>query len=181
MNTLKPFLHDAHLAKMGNAEQGDFLMHPKSTPAVLTSRIKGGLHLDMDKGTRSGALRTKAEELSRPLGVVFFLSFLLVQVSFLLSLKRVTDLNRGPCGKVEPQLSLSASFSPTPCQPASVLHTQLNIFKKRTCHLLCYPIAQPAKNPPAMQETLIRFLGQEDPLEKGSHPSILAWRIPWAV
>ena len=28
-------------------------------------------------------------------------------------------------------------------------------------------IAQLVKNPPAMQETLIRFLGQEDPLEKG--------------
>ena len=28
-------------------------------------------------------------------------------------------------------------------------------------------IAQLVKNPPAMQETLVRFLGQEDPLEKG--------------
>ena len=28
-------------------------------------------------------------------------------------------------------------------------------------------VAQMVKNPPAMQETLIRFLGQEDPLEKG--------------
>ena len=34
-----------------------------------------------------------------------------------------------------------------------------------------------------MQETLIRFLGGEDPLEKGKaiHSSILAWEIPWAV
>ena len=34
-----------------------------------------------------------------------------------------------------------------------------------------------------MQETLVRFLGQEDPLEKGkaTHSSILAWRIPWTV
>ena len=42
-------------------------------------------------------------------------------------------------------------------------------------------IAQLVKNPPAMQETLVRFLGQEDPLEKGkaNHSSILAWRIPW--
>jgi len=32
-----------------------------------------------------------------------------------------------------------------------------------------------------MQETGIRSLGQEDPLEKGmaTHSSILAWRIPW--
>ena len=32
-----------------------------------------------------------------------------------------------------------------------------------------------------MQETLIRFLGWEDPLEKGkaTHFCIIAWRIPW--
>ena len=30
-----------------------------------------------------------------------------------------------------------------------------------------FPVAQLVKNPPAMQETLVRFLGQEDPLEKG--------------
>ena len=37
------------------------------------------------------------------------------------------------------------------------------------------------KNLPAMQETQVRFLGREDPLEKGmaTHSSILAWRIPW--
>ena len=36
------------------------------------------------------------------------------------------------------------------------------------------------KNPPAMQETRIRFLGWEDPLEKEMiiQSSILAWRIP---
>ena len=38
-----------------------------------------------------------------------------------------------------------------------------------------------AKNLPAMQETQVRSLGQEDPLEKemATHSSILAWRIPW--
>ena len=37
------------------------------------------------------------------------------------------------------------------------------------------------KNLPAMQETWVRSLGREDPLEKGmaTHSSILAWRIPW--
>ena len=37
------------------------------------------------------------------------------------------------------------------------------------------------KNPPAMQETLVPFLGWEDPLEEGmaTHSSILAWRISW--
>ena len=44
-------------------------------------------------------------------------------------------------------------------------------------------IAQLVKNPPAMQETLVQFLGREDPLKKGktTHSSILAWRIPWTV
>ena len=42
-------------------------------------------------------------------------------------------------------------------------------------------VAQMVKNLPAMQETQVRSLGQEDPLEKGkaTHPSILAWRIQW--
>ena len=42
-------------------------------------------------------------------------------------------------------------------------------------------MAQLAKNPPAMWETWVRCLGQEDPLEKGmvTHSSILAWRITW--
>ena len=42
-------------------------------------------------------------------------------------------------------------------------------------------MAQTAKNPPVMQVTNVRSLGQEDPLEKGiaTHASILAWRIPW--
>ena len=42
-------------------------------------------------------------------------------------------------------------------------------------------MARTVKNLPAMQETLVQSLGQEDPLEKGmaTHSSILAWRIPW--
>ena len=42
-------------------------------------------------------------------------------------------------------------------------------------------MAQMVKNLPAMQETWVRFLGWEDPLEKGmaTYSSILAWRIPW--
>ena len=41
-------------------------------------------------------------------------------------------------------------------------------------------VAQLVKNLPAMQETWVQSLGQEDPLEKGmtTHSSILAWRIP---
>ena len=42
-------------------------------------------------------------------------------------------------------------------------------------------MAQTVKNVPATWETWVQSLGQEDPLEKGTatHPSILAWRIPW--
>ena len=56
-------------------------------------------------------------------------------------------------------------------------------------------VAQLVKNLPAMQETWVRSLGWEDPLEKGTathssiplekgtatYSSILAWRIPWTV
>ena len=42
-------------------------------------------------------------------------------------------------------------------------------------------MAQRLKHLPAMQETWVRSLDQEDPLEKemATHSSILAWRIPW--
>ena len=42
-------------------------------------------------------------------------------------------------------------------------------------------VAQMVKCLPTMQETLVRSLGQEDPLEKemATHSSILAWKIPW--
>ena len=41
-------------------------------------------------------------------------------------------------------------------------------------------VAQTVKNLPTMQETQVRSLGQEDPLEKemATHSSLLAWRIP---
>ena len=49
---------------------------------------------------------------------------------------------------------------------------------------MCYLgllVAQMVKNLRAMQETWVRSLGQEDPLEKGmaTHSSFLAWKIPW--
>ena len=42
-------------------------------------------------------------------------------------------------------------------------------------------LAQRVKHLPAKQETWVRSLGQEDPLEKemATHSSILAWKIPW--
>ena len=42
-------------------------------------------------------------------------------------------------------------------------------------------VVQMVENLPAKQETWVRSLGQEDPLEKGmaTHCSVLAWKIPW--
>ena len=42
-------------------------------------------------------------------------------------------------------------------------------------------VAQMLKNLPAIQETQVLSLGQEDPLEKGisTHTSVLAWKSPW--
>ena len=42
-------------------------------------------------------------------------------------------------------------------------------------------VVQVVKSLPAMQETWVRSVDREDPLEKGmaTHSSILAWRIPW--
>ena len=44
-------------------------------------------------------------------------------------------------------------------------------------------VAELVKNMPAVQQTQVRSLGWEDPLEKGKapHSSVLAWRIPWIV
>ena len=42
-------------------------------------------------------------------------------------------------------------------------------------------VAQMVKHLPAVQETQVRSLGQEDPLEKktATHSSILAWEVSW--
>ena len=40
-------------------------------------------------------------------------------------------------------------------------------------------MAQRVKNSPAMQETLVHSLSWENPLEQGTHSSVLAWGIPW--
>ena len=42
-------------------------------------------------------------------------------------------------------------------------------------------VAHSVKSLPAMRETWVQSLGQEDPLEKemATHSNILAWRIPW--
>ena len=46
-----------------------------------------------------------------------------------------------------------------------------------------FPGSSVVSNMPAKQETWVRCLGQEDPLEKemATHSSILAWKIPWTL
>jgi len=48
--------------------------------------------------------------------------------------------------------------------------------------LIIFALAQSVKHLPAMRETWVRLLGQEDPMEKemATHSSILAWGIPWS-
>ena len=44
-----------------------------------------------------------------------------------------------------------------------------------------FPDSSVVKNQPAVQETWVRSLGWEDPVEEGmaTNSSILAWKIPW--
>ena len=71
-------------------------------------------------------------------------------------------------------------------QGLSVLHelffSTFTIFYEVGSILLrCFPGGSVVKNLPVMQETRVQPLGQEDPLKEGmvTHPSVLAWRIPW--
>ena len=61
------------------------------------------------------------------------------------------------------------------------VETILNLHKASPKHGWASLVAQVVKNPPAMQETQVWSLSQEDPLEeeKATHSSIPAWRIPW--
>ena len=66
-------------------------------------------------------------------------------------------------------ISFLTNFTPT-------LYSVMYIYNTSWASL----VAQLVNNPPAMQETLVQFLGQEDALQKGlaTHSSILVWRIP---
>ena len=61
-----------------------------------------------------------------------------------------------------------------------MLTLNLNNYYQYTCRRASL-VTQTVKNLPAMQETQVRSLGGENPLEKGMaiQSSILAWRIPW--
>ena len=57
----------------------------------------------------------------------------------------------------------------------------LKLFKDFTSSLGASLVAQIVRSLPAMRETPVRSMGQEDPLEKGmeTHSSLLAWRFQW--
>ena len=61
-----------------------------------------------------------------------------------------------------------------------IISSRLRVISSETFYLFDR-MAQTVKNPPAMRETLVRSLGQEDSLEKGraTHSNILAWKITW--
>ena len=64
--------------------------------------------------------------------------------------------------------------------PLKILFPWL-LWKSLLYYICTFPGGSVVKNPPAMHETWVRSLGQEDPLEKGmaTHSNILAWRISW--
>ena len=80
------------------------------------------------------------------------------------------------------------SFLPTESERRALTPPLLPLTQATNFPVLNQPlyyglVAQLVKNPPAMQETWVRSLGQEDPTEKGkaTHSSILPWRIPWTL
>ena len=60
-----------------------------------------------------------------------------------------------------------------------LLTLYISLLKKSTFFIFLPEVL--VKNPPAIQETPVEFLGWEDPLEKemATLSSILAWEIPW--
>ena len=66
-------------------------------------------------------------------------------------------------------------------QLPDLAQTQVFLVFKQVFMNLASLVAQKVKCLPAMQETWVRFLGWEDPLEKemAIHSSTLAWKSPW--
>ena len=108
---------------------------------------------------------------------------------------RVRDRNKerhdGKGGRSGAPCQLSTAHGPRypPCLERRVqqvlaslllMHKMMGV-KNTVLTTAASQVAQGVKNLPAMWETWIRSLCWEYPLEKGraTHPSILAWRIPW--
>ena len=84
--------------------------------------------------------------------------------------------------EVPQKLKIELPYDPT--IPLLGTYSDKTIIWKDMCpYVHCsIMVTQTVKNLPAMQETWVWSLGQEDALKKemASHSSILAWRIPWA-
>ena len=69
------------------------------------------------------------------------------------------------------------------CSLSFLFHLEFRLIYFQLSQLLNldFPVAQTVKRLPPMRETRVRFLGQEDPLEKemATHSSALAWKTPW--
>jgi len=78
-----------------------------------------------------------------------------------------------------PVLQVGSLLAKPPGKPLSYHNVMLIITAKT--FPWAFPVAQTVKNLPTMQETQVRTLGWEDPLEKGmaTYFSIRAWKIPW--
>ena len=74
---------------------------------------------------------------------------------------------------------IAGRFLPSELQGKPVYCTKAHVLIRKSLHYTC--LAELVKNQPAVKETRIRSLGQEDPLEKemATSSGILAWRIPW--
>ena len=75
---------------------------------------------------------------------------------------------------------MSQTIDSHPSVPTGIGSRTLHRFQN--LHILMFVmVTQMVKNLPALQETWVRSLGWEDPLEEGmaTHSSTLAWRIPW--
>ena len=83
----------------------------------------------------------------------------------------IPELGRSPGeGKGYP-LQYSGLENPMDCIVHGVAKSPIGLsdfhFHCQHADQMGFPFGTVVKNPPAMQETLVRFLGQEDPLEKG--------------
>ena len=67
-----------------------------------------------------------------------------------------------------------------PCA-TGLSRSPVNIFPRSYSDIWGFPGGSEVKNLPLMQETRVQSLGREAPLEEemATHPSILAWEIPW--
>ena len=99
----------------------------------------------------------------------FFIFWLLTNKTLLIKIDKTM-----PFSQIVP-------LSPSPTESKRLFYTSVSLLLSG---IQCYGVslvAQRLKHLPLMQETWVRSLGREDPLEKevAIHASILAWRIPW--